>query len=983
MTFSIAQIVAVLILGVSSFLSGWMLRRIQAKGREAQLLKVLVDAQTTIPSLETNIRNRDQRIASLFAELTEWKSKVPSLEASTKRKDGDMLAKDRELNAARVEIDALKLSLAAAPAVDPVKQAELATTIESLRRAEVRCAELTAEVAARDARLADVSSAVPAFIALPVAPATQSEGELLARVDSLESAVIARDQHIAALQARVGTETDLRNEAQKTCNVQAGEIERVTSEAAKWQARVPKLVATIKARDATIASALAENNATKTEKDAIVAAHDALVAQRDTMLAEHDATLRRHATEAERLNAELDRSRADLARVATDVHDRDARLAEYDSKIAERDALIEDRDALLAEHDAVSARQADELAKYRAEVEQLRATSESLESALEQSEARAADASMQLATAQEQHAALAHTIGERDRAAATLEQRVVAMSQDLNAAAAENATKLATALRLGREEIDSHRATLERIKAERDAKAARVGELERAHDAQLIRAADMERDLELLTGRISEAEGAAAEAKSAAEKAERATADAQRAAAEAEGVVAGAQHAAAEAERTAAEKALRDVEIETQRRTQQAVLARQLTALEEQLAAMGVRSETLERQRAVLEEQLAHARQEHATAHVSLAAQLEAAHERTATLERHLDAEQRQRADAATKLESMRQMLSEAQMNLVESDTHRTTLEQQIAQLQSEHIAHDRQELDAERAEKARMAADLEDQTAELDALRNETHDLHARVAPLETLLKQRDAALFERTEQVEALTAKLEAMAALQTMLRQRDEQIAALERQISEQSVQPAAADEDADRRADHIEERLVAQIEKNRELTKLAEERERDLAAATKANELNGKSMLILKQQLDDARATEDRLAVQLRELKSSAQRAPEVDTSGVKVVMSKPAGLFELPPERIDELQQIRGIGDGFERGLNKLGIYQFSQLAGLSVQEIAWVEAHLPTFHGRVDRDDWPGQAAALIAASEHAEWSLRAQNGQSVSPRPN
>ena len=79
MTLSIVQLAAVLILGVSSFLSGWMLRRIQAKSREAQLQKHLTNANTAIPSLETNVRNRDQRIASLFSELTEWKAKVPTL----------------------------------------------------------------------------------------------------------------------------------------------------------------------------------------------------------------------------------------------------------------------------------------------------------------------------------------------------------------------------------------------------------------------------------------------------------------------------------------------------------------------------------------------------------------------------------------------------------------------------------------------------------------------------------------------------------------------------------------------------------------------------------------------------------------------------------------------------------------------------------------------------------------------------------------
>ena len=51
-------------------------------------------------------------------------------------------------------------------------------------------------------------------------------------------------------------------------------------------------------------------------------------------------------------------------------------------------------------------------------------------------------------------------------------------------------------------------------------------------------------------------------------------------------------------------------------------------------------------------------------------------------------------------------------------------------------------------------------------------------------------------------------------------------------------------------------------------------------------------------------------------------------------------------------------------------------------EIVWVENNLPTFRGRVERDDWPGQAAALIAA-QPSEWSLRSPpvpNGSANGP---
>ena len=339
-----------------------------------------------------------------------------------------------------------------------------------------------------------------------------------------------------------------------------------------------------------------------------------------------------------------------------------------------------------------------------------------------------------------------------------------------------------------------------------------------------------------------------------------------------------------------------------------------------------------------------------------------------AQLEQRMSVE-RQRHEAATanatKLEAAR---AELETQLATARRSHTQLERQIAAFHSEREVTEQRLQDAEREANERVAADMEQQTIELVELRDEARTLHTRIAPLESLLKQRDSALFERGERIETMTSQIQTLVAqtesLQAQLRQRGEKIATLERKFSDQPPPPAPAAESADRRGDHLEQRLVAQIERNRELAKIVEERDRDLAAAAKSNELNGKSMTVLKQQLDDARQTEERLAAQLRELKAASQRAPEPESvTAERPSMTKPNGLFELPPEQTDELQQIRGIGDGFERGLNKLGIYQFSQLAGLSSSEIVWIEAHLPTFHGRIDRDDWPGQAAALMAAS--------------------
>ncbi|MBZ9908592.1 NADH-ubiquinone dehydrogenase [Mesorhizobium sp. BR115XR7A] len=65
-----------------------------------------------------------------------------------------------------------------------------------------------------------------------------------------------------------------------------------------------------------------------------------------------------------------------------------------------------------------------------------------------------------------------------------------------------------------------------------------------------------------------------------------------------------------------------------------------------------------------------------------------------------------------------------------------------------------------------------------------------------------------------------------------------------------------------------------------------------------------------------------------------------------------------PTRPSDLKAISGIGPKLEKVLNGLGIWTFAQIAAWSPQEIAWVDDYL-SFKGRIGRDDWTAQAAAL------------------------
>ncbi len=77
-------------------------------------------------------------------------------------------------------------------------------------------------------------------------------------------------------------------------------------------------------------------------------------------------------------------------------------------------------------------------------------------------------------------------------------------------------------------------------------------------------------------------------------------------------------------------------------------------------------------------------------------------------------------------------------------------------------------------------------------------------------------------------------------------------------------------------------------------------------------------------------------------------------------TKPALLAEAPAEK-DDLKKIGGVGPKLEETLNGLGIYHFSQVAAWSADEVQWVDDNL-SFKGRIDRDDWIGQATELMNA---------------------
>lgn len=91
-------------------------------------------------------------------------------------------------------------------------------------------------------------------------------------------------------------------------------------------------------------------------------------------------------------------------------------------------------------------------------------------------------------------------------------------------------------------------------------------------------------------------------------------------------------------------------------------------------------------------------------------------------------------------------------------------------------------------------------------------------------------------------------------------------------------------------------------------------------------------------------------------------------------TRPAALSGPREGKADNLKEIKGVGPKLESLCNELGFYHFDQIAAWTADEVAWVDANLKGFKGRVSRDEWVAQARILAAGGE-TEFSKRVEDG--------
>ena len=130
-------------------------------------------------------------------------------------------------------------------------------------------------------------------------------------------------------------------------------------------------------------------------------------------------------------------------------------------------------------------------------------------------------------------------------------------------------------------------------------------------------------------------------------------------------------------------------------------------------------------------------------------------------------------------------------------------------------------------------------------------------------------------------------------------------------------------------------------------------------------------ILNKMIDDSlalnRAMMDFSFIELAPTKTIELMLSTHTTTVEKEKTAEPKRASEIKaiaqvPVRQDDLKMISGVGPGLERKLLDFGITSYAQIAALTDDDIAELEAHVVKFAGRIKRDDWIGQAQQLMGA---------------------
>ncbi len=108
-----------------------------------------------------------------------------------------------------------------------------------------------------------------------------------------------------------------------------------------------------------------------------------------------------------------------------------------------------------------------------------------------------------------------------------------------------------------------------------------------------------------------------------------------------------------------------------------------------------------------------------------------------------------------------------------------------------------------------------------------------------------------------------------------------------------------------------------------------------------------------------ATEPAVEAETEEAEAAPVEAAPVEEAAAE----RPENLLTEPKGEPDDLTKISGVGAKLAEKMNDNGVFHFWQIAEWGPGEIAYMDDQL-SFKGRIERDDWIGQAKTFAAGDE-------------------
>lgn len=168
--------------------------------------------------------------------------------------------------------------------------------------------------------------------------------------------------------------------------------------------------------------------------------------------------------------------------------------------------------------------------------------------------------------------------------------------------------------------------------------------------------------------------------------------------------------------------------------------------------------------------------------------------------------------------------------------------------------------------------------------------------------------------------------------------------------------------------VEAALAEERDRLRAELRAARDAQARLQASLKESESLAETRAARVRELEGAAAEAQRLAEtsapapQLDEEHEALENKPDAppEPAPAEDEGSPPQGMA-APEGAPDNLKKISGIGPSIEKTLHELGVYHFRQIAAFTPDNVAWVNQRL-RFKGRIEREDWIGQAKKLAGS---------------------